>query len=179
MNWEVSTITENEVGSLDAKNKFNADGWTVCGVMAPEYLSPGTLVTFRPGCKLIGKTGTVLRKKTKNFLVIVEGKQWNVPPYLIASYKAGNNVVDPSTLIQDSFKSSGVVCNAEKFYETVVAGDVCLFFRGGGAFDIARIDSFNRTRVNVTMLNGRGAGKKFLIKADMFVQKLDKELFGV
>lgn len=142
-------------------------------------LSPGTVVRFsRHARKLAGKTGVIERFKTKKYAVIVDGQNWSVPPSIIAEHDPD---ADGITMLQEAMQTPDAMADGSANWDedNVQVGDIVIFHRGAGSYDIAKVERMTpRGKPHCKMINGRSRGKTYGFQTAWYVCKLPSGRFG-
>lgn len=153
--------------------------WEQFNLSSPTcpYLLGGDEVKFSAYSKDAGKIGVVVRKMTKNYVVMIDGREWVVNPSLISQYRRGTGTVS-AELFNKQISTTPVKVSAQRYHDSnVQVDDVVLFWRGMNSYDIMRISFISNDKISGILMNGRSAGKRYKINPNFFVQKLDKILF--
>jgi hypothetical protein len=139
-------------------------------------LPSGTVIRFGHGAtNLRGKTGVIEKFGRKRYHVNVDGKPWSVPPGMISEIDNDAN----GRQMRDIAKSETVArASANNLIaDDVQVGDIALFFRGQGVYDIGKINRIDARKVSITVLQGRNRNQMYEIKTQYYVCKLPKDRF--
>ena len=115
-------------------------------------------------------TGTVVRLKRKNYAILFDGKEWSVPPGMIAKYKRSNGNFTPPAIVLDKAK---IKTSKQRFYDECRGGDICLMYRGGSLFDVVEVIDFDKSRAKSVRCRVVGKSKTYRYDAAWYVQKLN------
>lgn len=142
------------------------------------FLAPGTVVRFASYArKLGGKTGVIDRFKRTKYSVIVDGQNWTVPPSIITEYDPdadGLSQLQEAKQVPDALPEGSANWDADD----PVIGDIVIFYRGAGSYDIAKVHHFSPTgKPHCKMINGRSRGKVYGFQKAWYVCKLPSERF--
>lgn len=141
-------------------------------------LPRGTVVRFASYArKLAGKTGVIERFKTKKYAVIVDGQNWSVPWSIITEYDPD---ADGINQLQEAMQAPDALPDGSANWasDNPKVGDIVVFYRGAGSYDITRIERITpQGKPYCKTLNGRSRGKTYGFQRSWYVCKLPQDRF--
>lgn len=144
------------------------------------FLKSGDLVKIRDGVSLRGcrNQGTVIRIARKNYIVSFDGREFSVPPSIIAEFSSSQELtrkcVDFPLAPQLEPQHPQPVCHPELVQIEVKEGDVVLMYRKGPN-DLVKVLEVTHNRIKgINLANG----KTYRWDHDAYVQKLDSTRFS-
>lgn len=137
-------------------------GWSPFNPYNAYALIPGTKIKFHSYTQFDGQEGMVVNPVTrynqKRVVCRVNGKDWRVPLNWINEYTTTNSPEDMESIVK-TLSFSRPKIKKGNFWNDIVPGDYCLFYRNGGHFDVVQYKHCKNSRVYcLNPLNGKTYG---------------------